>query len=68
MMIAGGNDNQFKTLCGPNILNKPEWLDDERFATNAARVTNRKTLVEAIIEVLSHKGTAEWTEVIRGKG
>ncbi|BEI81156.1 hypothetical protein CcaverHIS002_0203160 [Cutaneotrichosporon cavernicola] len=68
MMIAGGNDNQFKTLCGPNIFNKPEWLEDERFATNAARVVNRKVLVDGIIEVLSHKSTDEWTQVITGKG
>lgn len=67
-MIASGNDNQFKILCQPSIFDKAEWLTDDRFSTNVARVQNRAAMVAAITEVLRTKSTAEWTEVITGKG
>jgi crotonobetainyl-CoA:carnitine CoA-transferase CaiB-like acyl-CoA transferase len=35
-VLAVGNDGQFAKLC--EVLNRPEWAQDVRFATNAARV------------------------------
>lgn len=68
IMLAGGNDNQFKTLLQPAVFDKMEWLEDERFATNAERVKNRPLVVEAITGVLRTKTTAEWVAVLTGKG
>ena len=43
LVIAVGNDGQFRKLCG--ILGEPGWADDARFASNAARLANRKALI-----------------------
>ncbi|WP_010529659.1 CaiB/BaiF CoA transferase family protein [Lentibacillus jeotgali] len=58
MVIAVGNDNQFKRLC--DILERPEYASDERFQTNPDRVANRKTLIPLLQEVFSTKRTAYW--------
>jgi len=47
LIIACGNDRQFARLC--TILGLA-LTQDERFATNAARVQNRATLIELICE------------------
>ncbi len=43
LVIAVGNDGQYRKLCA--ILGAPEWGDDPRFATNAARLENRTVLI-----------------------
>ena len=40
--LAVGNDGQFGQLC--KVLGHPEWTNDERFATNPARVRNHPLL------------------------
>ncbi len=40
--LAVGNDGQFGRLA--EILGHPEWIEDERFATNPARVRNHPLL------------------------
>jgi len=42
VVIAAANDRQFRSLCGVLVL--PDVADDDRFATNAARVMNRSAL------------------------
>jgi crotonobetainyl-CoA:carnitine CoA-transferase CaiB-like acyl-CoA transferase len=41
--VAAGNDGQFKKLCA--VLGVPELAADPRYATNAARVDHRETLI-----------------------
>lgn len=43
LIIAVGNDGQFRRLCG--VLGLPELADKPKFATNAARVSARSELV-----------------------
>lgn len=43
LVVAVGNDGQFRKLC--TILGEPGWAGDARFATNAARLANRKVLI-----------------------
>jgi glutaryl-CoA transferase len=40
--LAVGNDGQFARLA--DVLERPEWIKDERFATNPARVRNHAAL------------------------
>ena len=47
VIVACGNDGQFKRLCA--VLGTA-WAEDGRFATNPARVRNRETLVPLIAE------------------
>jgi crotonobetainyl-CoA:carnitine CoA-transferase CaiB-like acyl-CoA transferase len=46
LMIAAGNDNLFRKLCG--ALNLENLASDPDFATNAARVVNRERLIPQI--------------------
>lgn len=52
IIIAAGNDQQFRKLCG--VLDRREIAADDRFATNKARVTNRSELI-AILNSLTLK-------------
>lgn len=54
LVIAAGNDNLFRRVCG--VLGHPEWADDERFVTNPLRVQHR-----AEIESLVTRATETWS-------
>ena len=58
IIIAVGNDRQFAKLAA--IVGHPEWARDERFATNAARVASRTTLVPMIGEIVAERSAADW--------
>ncbi len=53
-----GNDRIFARFCA--AIERPEWVDDPRHATNTTRREHREELVEAIQEVLRTRGRAEW--------
>ncbi len=57
-MLAVGNDAQFRRFC--EVLGQPALADDPRYATNAARVVHRDTLVPQLAEVLRTRPAAEW--------
>ena len=46
LMIAAGNDNLFRKLC--QTLGRLALADDERYATNSARVVHRLTLISTL--------------------
>ncbi len=48
LIIACGNDGQFRRLCG--VLGLEGMADDPRYATNAARVAHRDDVVGAVSE------------------
>ncbi len=58
MVIAVGNDRQFKMLC--ELIDRPELADDERFKTNSDRVSHRDTLVPMLNEAFMKKPTSYW--------
>ena len=45
-VIIADTEERWQALCG--ALGHPEWLDDPRFADNAARVAHRDELAEAV--------------------
>lgn len=51
IMLAVGNDLQFGKLC--RLLGQAALASDARFASNAARVTHRDTLIEILGAVLA---------------
>lgn len=53
LIIAAGNDRQFRALCG--VLGLEDVADDPRFAINADRTKNREELRPFLLEKL-----AEW--------
>lgn len=60
MVIAVGNDEQFKKLC--EVIGKPELANDPRFATNPNRVKNRNELIPILQRAFLEKETEEWKE------
>ena len=66
LIIAVGNDRQFAKLA--TILGAPEWVGDERFATNAARVAHRGELVPMIEARLATRPAADWFAALDAAG
>jgi formyl-CoA transferase len=66
IIIAIGNERQFGRLA--QICGHPEWTDDERFASNGARVANREEMVRLVSEAIAHKPAAEWLEQLEAAG
>jgi formyl-CoA transferase len=66
IIIAVGNDRQFARLA--EICGQPEWVKDERFASNAARVANRADMVRLVGEVIRTKPASEWLEQLEAAG
>lgn len=60
------NDKQFATLV--KILGVPNLAQDERFATNGDRVTNRDLLYPLLNEQFALKTTDEWQAAFDGSG
>src|SRR5437763_12218614 len=58
IMVAAGNDNLFRALCG--AIEHMEFVADARFATNSKRVENRRTLIPLLEDVFRTKASAEW--------
>ncbi|MFN8448061.1 MAG: CoA transferase [Anaerolineae bacterium] len=56
--LAVGNDRQFAQLC--QLIERPEWASDARFATNPARVQNRAALIALLNELFAGRSAAEW--------
>jgi crotonobetainyl-CoA:carnitine CoA-transferase CaiB-like acyl-CoA transferase len=57
MLIACGNDGQFAKMMA--VLGDPAMAEDERYATNAARVVNRDTLIPRLFELTRKLSKAE---------
>jgi crotonobetainyl-CoA:carnitine CoA-transferase CaiB-like acyl-CoA transferase len=57
-VIAVGNDGQFRAMC--DVLDLPTLPDDERFATNSARVEHREALRAALADTLRTAPAATW--------
>jgi len=51
LVIAVGNDAQFARLC--RVLGVPELAEDERYATNAARVAHREEVVGTVARLVA---------------
>ncbi len=58
LVLAVGNDGQFRALCA--ALGQPQLADDERFATNPARVAHRDELSAALAGPLAGRTADAW--------
>jgi formyl-CoA transferase len=66
LIVAVGNDRQFAKLA--NLCGHPEWVTDERFANNAARVGNRAEMVRLVGDCIRQRPAAEWFEKLDAAG
>ncbi|MBO4123175.1 CoA transferase [Cupriavidus gilardii] len=51
LVITVGNNGQFQRFCR-DVIGRPEWAEDERFATNTARSQHRDILLPQLREAL----------------
>lgn len=58
LLICCGNDRLFAKLAAE--LGRAEWIADERFATNRARLQHKTALFEPLEPLLRAKPRAEW--------
>ena len=66
LMLAVGNDRQFASLA--EAVGEPTWSEDERFATNPARVQFRDLLIPALAAHFRRCATDEWIQRLRAAG
>ena len=66
LMLAVGNDRQFKNCC--EALGLPEVGEQPRFATGAERIRNREELVSLIQTAFLERSTSEWLERLKAAG
>jgi formyl-CoA transferase len=66
IIIAVGNDRQFARLAA--IVGHSEWTEDPAYATNAARVAARDTLVPMIADIIATKPASAWLEQLEDAG
>ncbi|CAN5297160.1 CoA transferase [soil metagenome] len=64
-VIVGAFTRRFwQSLCG--AVGHPEWIEDERFRTNAGRIANRVELVALLSDIFLTKTRDEWIEILTG--
>ncbi|MEQ8372991.1 MAG: CaiB/BaiF CoA-transferase family protein [Roseibium aggregatum] len=66
LIIAVGNDGQFRRLCA--VLGLPELADNPRYATNAARVAARSDLVPILTAETSTRARDDLLAALEGEG
>ena len=66
LVIAVGNDRQFARLA--ELCGHPEWVSDDRFANNGARVANRSEMVRLVSGCIRKKSADEWFAQLEAAG
>jgi crotonobetainyl-CoA:carnitine CoA-transferase CaiB-like acyl-CoA transferase len=66
LLICCGNDRLFAKLA--HEVGRPDWIADERFATNRARLANKALLLEQLEPVLRSQDRAHWLDRFTAAG
>ena len=66
IVLVVGNDGQFAKFC--EVAGRPEWVLDERFVSNGARVRNRDALLPLMVALFREKPMAEWAALLDEAG
>jgi crotonobetainyl-CoA:carnitine CoA-transferase CaiB-like acyl-CoA transferase len=66
LMIAGGNDRLFSSIC--EVVGSSELVEDERFRTNPDRVAHREELVKLLEAKLRENDSSVWQAKLAAAG
>ncbi|ALJ37759.1 CoA transferase [Azospirillum brasilense] len=66
IILSVGNDGQFAKFC--QVAGRPELAQDPRYATNPARVANRKELVPILELLLEQRTSRDWLSALEAVG
>ena len=64
--IGGANQANWERLA--SVLEAPEWLEDERFRTNAERMNHLPALIELMNTRLAKRSVAQWMQALERAG
>jgi crotonobetainyl-CoA:carnitine CoA-transferase CaiB-like acyl-CoA transferase len=64
--VAAANDGLYAKLC--EAIERPDLADDERYATNEARVSNREPLIAELQAVFAARSTDDWERLLLAAG
>jgi crotonobetainyl-CoA:carnitine CoA-transferase CaiB-like acyl-CoA transferase len=65
-VLTVANEKLWQALC--EAIDKPEWMHDTRFASNAQRVANRRTVTENLQSIFSTQPMAYWLQRFKQRG
>ncbi len=66
IILAVGNDAQFSRFC--ELCGETEVANDERFASNSARVKNRQQLVPQVSQWMQRESSEWWLKSLNERG
>lgn len=66
IVVAAANDKFFTALA--HAVQRPDWLQDPRFASNPGRVENREALLAQLIPIMGTRTVAEWSDLLARAG
>jgi formyl-CoA transferase/CoA:oxalate CoA-transferase len=66
LALAVGSEKLWKVFCP--VIGRPDMTDDPRYRTNADRVKNRDSLIQALQDVFSTRTYEEWEAVLLAAG
>jgi formyl-CoA transferase len=66
LALGVGNDRQFRTFCA--LAGRPDLAEDERFATNTARLENREALIPIVESLIAERPADEWLRLLNDAG
>ena len=66
VILAVGNDGQFRRFC--ELAGCAGLADDERFASNRARVAHREALIPLLEPAMRQRTTHAWVDVLEAAG
>ncbi|UCE30328.1 MAG: CoA transferase [Burkholderiales bacterium] len=66
LVVTAGNDRLFARLA--EVLGRPEWATDPRYATNADRYANKPEMLRLISEILATDTRERWAERLEAAG
>jgi crotonobetainyl-CoA:carnitine CoA-transferase CaiB-like acyl-CoA transferase len=64
--VGGANDGLYRRLCA--ALERPDLVEDARFATNPARVEHREELVAELSQIFATRSADAWVERLYAEG
>ncbi len=65
-VIGAGTDRQFAALC--EVIRRPDFASDRRFATNVGRVRNRNQLIPILEKIFETRSAKQWVARCRRAG
>jgi crotonobetainyl-CoA:carnitine CoA-transferase CaiB-like acyl-CoA transferase len=64
--VGVGNERQWRALC--EVVGRPAWPADPRFASNAGRLSHRAELVPLLEAIFAERSAAEWLAALAAAG